>query len=72
MNNRVFRWNQKIQEFVPVIKYIKCHNNIEADALSQLLMDTNAVEFMLNHPPLAPQYPLLNKNPLGLELIQSY
>ena len=35
-------------------------------------MDTNAVEIMLNHPPLALQNPLLNKNPLDLELIQSY
>ena len=35
-------------------------------------MDTNAIEVMLNHPPLAPQNPLLNTNPLDLELIQSH
>ena len=71
VNNRVFRWKQKIQEFGPVIKYSKGHNNTEADALSSLPMDTNVIEVMLNHPPLPPKNHLLNKNPLHLELIQS-
>ena len=33
---------------------------------------SNATEIMLNYPPLASQNPLLNKNPLDLELIQSH
>ena len=35
-------------------------------------MEANTVEIMLNHPPLSSNNPLLNKNPLDLELIQSY
>ena len=52
VNNRVFRWKQKIQQFGPVIKYIKGHDNVEADALRHLPMDEEAIEVMLNHPPV--------------------
>ena len=72
VNNRVFRWKQKIQEFGPVIKYIKGHNNIEANTLSRLPMDENMVEVMLNHQLLEPHNPLLNKNPLDLMFIKSH
>ena len=33
-------------------------------------MDLKAIEAMLNHPPMSPQNPLLNKNPLDLQYIQ--
>ena len=72
VNNRMFRWKQKIQEFGPIIKYIKGRNNVEADALSRLLMDENAIEAVLNHPPLKPRNPLLNNNPLDLMFIKSH
>ena len=35
VNDRVFRWKQKIQEFGPILNYMKGHKNIEADALSR-------------------------------------
>ena len=60
----------KIQEFSPNIQYIKGHNNVEADALSRLPMNLKATEAMLNHPPMDPQNPLINKNPLDLQYIQ--
>ena len=56
-------WKQKIQEFSPTIQYIKVQNNIEADAFSRLPIDINAHQIMLNHPPIDPHNPLLNKNP---------
>ena len=34
VNNRVFRWKQLIEEFGPMIHYIKGYHNIQADALS--------------------------------------
>ena len=34
VNNRVFRWKQKIQEFNPIIQYVKGQDNADADALS--------------------------------------
>ena len=72
VSNRVFRWKQKIEEFGPNIQCIKGQCNIEADALSRLPTDTTSAEIMLNHPPLDPENPILNKNPLDLELIQSH
>ena len=35
-------------------------------------MDPESSEIMLNHPPMDPHNPLLNKNPLDLEFIQQY
>ena len=70
VSNRVFRWKQKIQEFGPNIQYIKGQFNIEADALSWLPTDTTSSEIMLNHPPVNPNNPFLNKNPLDLEFIK--
>ena len=66
VNDRVFRWKQKIQEYNPIIKYIKGHKNQEADALSRLpmLTTTEGMETMLNHPPMDPYNPILNANPL--------
>ena len=55
-----------------MIKYIKGRNNVEADALSRLPMDENAIEAVLNHPPLKPRNPLLNNNPLDLMFIKSH
>ena len=74
-NDRVFRWKQKIEEFGPLLNYIKGHRNIEADALSRLPVEhsfTTNVITMMNQPPTDPYNPLLNKNPLNLELIQEY
>ena len=71
VSNRVFRWKQKTQEFVPRIKYVKGQFIIDADALSRLSIDATSSEIMLNHPPLDPHNPLLNKNPLDLEFIQA-
>ena len=48
VNNRVFRWKQKIQEYGPTIKYIKGQHNIEADALSRLPIDPSS-EFSRNY-----------------------
>ena len=62
----------KIQESTPNIQYIKGHKNVETDALSRLPMDPKTTETMLNHPPMYPQNPLLNKNPLDLQYIQSW
>ena len=70
--NGVLRWKQKIQEFGPNLQYIKGQCNIEADALSRLPTDITSAEIMLNHPPLDPENPILNKNPLDLEFIQSH
>ena len=72
INDRVFRWKQKIQEFGPILNYIKGHKNIEADALSQLPITQENIEVMLNPPPLDPYNPLLNKNPLDLSFIQHF
>ena len=72
VSNIVFRWKQQIQEYGPTIKYIKGQINIEADALSRLPMDPESSKIMLNHPPMDPHNPLLNKNPLDLEFIQQY
>ena len=69
VNNRVFRWKQKIQEFSPILQYVKVQDNVEADVLSRLPMDTEAHEVVLNHPPMDPNDPLLNKNPLDLKYI---
>ena len=52
VNDRVFRWKQKIQEFGPTLNYIKGHKNIEADTLSQLPITDESIEVMLNHPPI--------------------
>ena len=72
VNDRVFRWKQKIQEFGPILNYIKGHKNIEADALSRLPIAQDNMEIMLNHPPSDPYNPLLNKNPMDLSFIQHY
>ena len=72
MNERVFCWKQKIQEFGPILNYIKGHKNIEADALSRLSITHDNIEVMLIHPPQDPYNPLLNKNPMDLAFIQHY
>ena len=72
VSNRLFRWKQKIQESGPNIQYIKGKTNIEANALSRLPTDTISTETMLNHPPLDPENPVLNKNPLDLEFIHPH
>ena len=56
-------WKQKIQEFSPTIQYIKGQDNIEAHVFSRVPIDKNTHEIMLNHPPIDPHNPLLNKNP---------
>ena len=72
MSNIVFRWKQKIQEFGPTTKYIKGEENIEADTLSCLPIDSMALEVMLNHPTVDPHNLLFNKNLLDLEFIQHH
>ena len=72
VNDRVFRWKHKIQEFGKIINCIKGHKNIEADALSQLPITNESIEVMLNHPPIDPYNPLLNKNPMDLAFIHHY
>ena len=72
VNDRVFRWKQKIQEFGPVLNYIKGHKNFEADALSRLPIADDNIEVMLNHPPVDPYNPLFNKNPMDLSFIKHY
>ena len=73
-NDRVFRWKQKIEEFAPTLHYVKGHTNIEADALSRLpsMNPKQAVEAMLNHPPVDPNKSILNSYPLDLKLINKY
>ena len=72
VNDRVFRWETKIQEFGSIIMYIKGQRNIEADALSRLPTQSPDMESMLNHPPFDPSNPLLNKNPLDLRFVKEY
>ena len=67
--NRAFRWKQKIQEFGPIILYVKGQDNVEDDALSRLPMDIQAHEITLNHPPVDPHNPLFNKHPLDSQYI---
>ncbi len=62
----VFRWKTTIQEFGPIITYVKGHKNIEADALSRISMMEAGMESMLNHPPMDPYNPILNRYPLDL------
>lgn len=64
----------QIQEYNPTIVYIKGHKNIEADVLSCLTMTDkiDQLAVMLNHPPMDPFNPLLNKYPLNLEQISLY
>ena len=73
-NNCVFRWKQKIEEYVPTINYVKGHTNVEADALSRLptLENNQSIETILNHPQVDPYNPLLNKYPWDLTLINKY
>ena len=74
-NDRVFRWKQKIEEFGPLMNYIKGQKNVETDALSRLPSEahfSNNVTSMINQPSVDPNNPLLNKNPLALDLIQTF
>ena len=72
VSDRVFRWKQKIQEFGPILNYIKGHENTEADVLSRLPTDNSTIEVMLNHPPVDPYNLLLNKNPMDLTYIHHH
>ena len=57
----------------PFLKYIKGHKNREADALSRLPFEESFISnvtTMMNHSPMDLTNPLLNKNPLNLELLQ--
>ena len=72
VNDRVFRWKQKIQDFSPIIMYIKGQRNVEANALSRLSFSSDQLEIMLNHPPFDPKNPMMNKNPLDLQFIPQY
>ena len=72
VNDTVFRWKTKIQEFRPIIMYIKGQRNIEADTLSCLPTQSPDMESMLNHPPFDPSNPLFNKNPLDIRFIKKY
>ena len=72
VNDRVFRWKQKIQEFGPVLNYINGHKNTEADTLSRLPISNDSMETMLNHLPVDPYNPLLNKNPMDLSFIHHH
>ena len=73
VNNRVFRWKQKIAEYDTKLIYVKGENNIEADALSRLpreeIETSKPTESMLNHPPVIPNHPLYNQFPLDSQLI---
>ena len=53
---------------------MKGHSNVEADALSRLphMEADEGIKIMLNHSPIAPQNPLLNKYPLNLNLVHKY
>ena len=74
INDRVFRWKQKIQEYNPTIKYNKGHINKETDALSCLPMmaTQEGMETTLNHPPVDLFNPILNSNPVELTCVQSH
>ena len=52
--------------------YIKGQKNVEADTLRRLPITAPDMESILNHPPLDPHNPLLDKNPLDLTHIQQY
>ena len=73
-NDRVFRWNHKIEEFGPTIQYVQGHTNIEADAFSRLPLLTNqqGIEVMLNYPQIDPNHPILNSYPLDLRLLHKH
>ena len=51
---------------------MKGQDNVEADALSRLPKDQQAYETKLNHPPMDPSNPLLNKNSSDLKYIQEF
>ena len=62
-NDRVFRWKQKIEEFGPLMNYIKGQKNIEADALSRLPSEAHFIDnvnSMINQPSIDPNNLLLN------------
>ena len=65
---------KKIDEYGAKLIYVKGHSNVEVDALSRLshMEEDSGIEVMLNHPPMDPQNPLLNKYPLNLNLIHKY
>ena len=46
---------------------IKGHKGVEADNLRQLPITNENMEAMLNHPPVDPYNPLLNKGPYGFD-----
>ena len=73
-NDRVSCWKQKIEEFAPRLHYVKGHTNIVADALNRLpsMNPNQAIETMLNHPPVDPSNPILNSYPLDFKLINKY
>ena len=65
------------KELLAIILCLKEYEQILYGATINIYTDhknllSNATEIMLNYPPLASQNPLLNKNPLDLELIQSH
>ena len=67
-DNWVFRWKQKIEEFVLTLHYVKGPINQEADALSRLPIQESdqGIEVMLNNSQIDPSHPILNKYPLDL------
>ena len=71
INDRVFRWKQKIEEFTPTLQYVQGHTNVEADALSRLPLveEQKGIEVMINYPQVDPNHPILNSYPLDLQLI---
>ena len=73
-NDCVFRWKQKIEEFTPTIQYVQGQTNIEADALSRLLVidGQGGLEVMLNYPQLDTNNPILNSYPLDLTIVNKY
>ena len=73
VNNRVFRWMASIEEYRPTITYVNGHENVQADALSQLFVeDESSQDQMFNHPR---KYKLLHHNneyPLDIRVVHQH
>ncbi len=63
-----------LKEYRNFLLGINGHKNVEADALSRLTMipSNEGITVMMNHPPMDPHNPIMNKNPLDLKFIQSF
>ena len=59
---------KKIEEFGPTLQHVKQHFDLDANALNRLHIqkERHGIDVMLNHPPMDPRNPLLNRYPIDL------